>query len=85
MAFGDTRGEEPELLCAPEGEATSGFVDHDQDDCPITIESWNEYANWSSQLQPVKIIGLFATVAGVGLGIGVGITAVVQKARKGSV
>lgn len=82
MAFGDTRGEEPQLECAPEGEATSGFVDHDKDDCPISIESWNEYSEWRSQPQPVKIAGLFAGVVGVGLGVGVGVTAIVQKSRK---
>ena len=81
VAFGDTRGEEPALECVPEGTPSSGFVDHDQDGCPISIESWNEHAEWRSQSQPVKAVGLLAGLAGVGLGLGVGITAIVQKSR----
>lgn len=82
MAFGDTRGEEPQLECIPEGEPSSGFVDHDQGGCPVSVESWNEYSEWRTQPQPVKIAGLFAGVVGVGLAVGVGVTAVVQKSRK---
>lgn len=82
VAFGDTRGEEPALECVAEGGPTSGFVDHDQDGCPVSIESWNEYADWLSEPQPVKAVGSLAVLAGVGLGVGVGITAIVQKSRR---
>lgn len=82
IAFGDTRGEEPAVECVTDGGPTSGFVDEDQGGCPITIESWNEYADWLTEPQPVRAIGFLAGLAGVGLAAGVGITALVQKARK---
>lgn len=81
VAFGDTKGEEPALECVEEGTPSSGFVDDDQGGCPISIDSWDEYADWLSQPQPIKIAGVFAGLAGVGLAIGVGITAIVQKSR----
>lgn len=28
-----------------------GFVDHDEDGCPLSIESWNEYSEWRSLLR----------------------------------
>ena len=82
MAFGDTRGEPPALECVAEGQPSSGFVDHDQNDCPVSVESWDEYAEWVSQPRPVIAVGFLAALAGVGLGIGVGVTAIVQKARR---
>lgn len=84
IAFGDTRGEEPAVECVTDGGATSGFVDDDQGGCPISIESWNEYAEWLSEPQPVRAAGFLVGLAGVGLAVGVGITALVQKARKRS-
>lgn len=82
MAFGDTRGEAPAVECVAEGMPSSGFVDDDQGGCPISVESWNEYAEWLTQPRPVILAGGLATLAGVGLGVGVGITAIVQKARR---
>lgn len=81
MAFGDTRGEPPALECVAEGMPSPAFVDHDQGGCPISNESWDEYADWLAQPRPLILVGFFATLAGVGLGVGVGITAMVQKSR----
>lgn len=80
VAFGDTRGEEPALECVEDGIAPSESIDRDQH-CEVTVTSWNEYAEWQSQPQSIRAVGLLAGVAGVGLAHGVGDTAIVQKTR----
>lgn len=57
---------EPDLVCAPEGAPSSGFADGDQDDCPVTIESMNEYNDWASGPRWDNIAGLVLVVAGLG-------------------
>lgn len=82
VGFGDTKGEPPQLECVEEGMPSSGFIDYDQDDCPVSMESWNEYSQWRTQPQPIRVAGLLTGLAGVGLAIGVGVTALVQQNRK---
>ena len=81
-AFGDTRGPEPELVCVSENGPTSGFTDSSQGDCPESIESYNEWADWYSAAQPVKGVGVIVAGVGIVLAGGVGVTALVQKSRK---
>lgn len=82
VAFADTRGTAPELVCAEAGAPTSGFRDASQNDCGVTSESFNEYAKWRSQPQPLKIVGLAAAVAGVAGLISVAVVAGIQKSRR---
>lgn len=81
-AFGDTRGPEPELVCVSENGPTSGFTDSSQGDCPVSIESFNEWSDWYSAAQPVKGVGVIVAGVGIVLAGGVGVTALVQKSRK---
>ncbi len=60
---------EPELVCAPAGAPSSGFADGDQDDCPVTIESANEYNDWASGPRWDNIAGLVLVVVGLGTGV----------------
>jgi len=57
----------PDGECAPEGTISSGFVDEDKD-CPLTIESWDEIADYESSPKPFRIAGLVLVVAGLGVG-----------------
>lgn len=82
VAFADTRGTAPELVCAEANAPTSGFRDASQNDCGVTAESFKEYSDWRSQPQPLKIVGLFITLAGVAGLITAGVTAAVQKSRR---
>lgn len=68
---------EPE--CAEDELVTSGFVDEDQD-CPISIESWEEIR---AELERFKIerVGGLALVAG---GLAAGGVGVVQSRRRSS-
>lgn len=79
--FADTKGPEPTLVCAKEGEPTSGYKSDDKD-CPISIESMRKWSEWFGKPQPVKIAGLFTAAGGVLLASGVGVTALVQKVRR---
>lgn len=81
VAFGDTRGNAPALTCAEQGMPTSGFTDPKRDNCPVNTESFDAWAKWRSQPQPLKIVGAAAVVAGVVGLVGVGIAAIVQKSR----
>lgn len=78
LLFADTKGPEPMLVCAEKNGPTSGYMDKDQD-CPVSVESMQEWGEWSSKPQPVKIAGLFIGLVGILLAIGTGIAALVQK------
>jgi hypothetical protein len=68
---------EPSLQCVSESAPSSGFTDADQDNCPVSIESMNEYSDWSSGPRWDNIAGLVLIVAGLGTG-----GAAVVKARR---
>jgi hypothetical protein len=57
---------EPDLQCAPAGAPPSGVIDNDQGGCNVTIESSNEYADWTSKPKIDNIAGLVLVVAGLG-------------------
>ncbi|ROR90767.1 hypothetical protein [Nocardioides aurantiacus] len=59
---------EPEVECADPGGPTSGFTDEDQGGCPISIESFREYTEWSSGPRWDNIAGLVLVVLGLGYG-----------------
>ena len=63
----DVGGVEPE--CAAPGDPTSGFVDEDNPDCAITIESYEEIVDAESGLQWDNIAGLVLVLAGLGIGV----------------
>jgi hypothetical protein len=69
---------EPALECVPEGQPSSGFRDADQDNCPVSIESYNDYAEWSSSPKWDNIGGLVLVLGG----LGVGVTALVRGRSK---
>lgn len=73
LAFALQPGE-PKAECTAENGPTSGFVDEEQD-CPISIESWNEIADYRSSPKPLRIAGLVLVVAGVGTAIAGGVSA----------
>ncbi len=54
----------PPLECAPDSGVTSGFYDGDKN-CPISIESMNEYGDYSSSPKPFRIAGLVLVLAGL--------------------
>ena len=68
LAFALQPGE-PEAVCVQEGTPSSGFVDEDQGGCPISIESYEEIADYRSAPKPFRIAGLLLLVAGVGAGV----------------
>jgi hypothetical protein len=57
---------EPKLECVSQSAPSSGFTDADQDNCPVSIESYNKYADWSSGPRWDNIAGLVLVVAGLG-------------------
>lgn len=65
----DTRGPEPDFVCVEEGHPSSGFTDLENDECPISIESYNEWREWKNQPRPTAVIGLGLVVVSLGLGV----------------
>ncbi len=59
---------EPELECTSADGPTSGFTDEDQGGCPVSIESYDEYSEWSSSPRWDNIAGLVLVVLGLGYG-----------------
>lgn len=58
----------PDTVCVGENEPSSGFVDSEKDDCPISIESWAEISEHESGPQWFNIGGVVFIVAGVATG-----------------
>lgn len=80
LLFADTKGPESALVCAEQGESTSGFKDSEQN-CAISVESMSAWSEWSGKPQPLMIAGLFSTLIGTLVAIGVGIATLIQKIR----
>ncbi len=68
---------EPALECVSGDGPTSGFTDESQGNCPVSIESFNAYSEWSSRPKWDNIAGLVLVLGGVG----VGVTALVRGRR----
>lgn len=63
---------EPGLKCVSESSQSSGFVDEDQDNCPVSIESYDDYREWESGPKIDNIVGLVLVLAGfVAVGVAV--------------
>jgi hypothetical protein len=58
---------EPE--CADPGTPSSGFVDEDNPDCAITIESYEEIVDAETGPQWDNIAGLILVLGGLGIGV----------------
>lgn len=69
MAFLDTKGAAPKLECTSINGPTSGFTDESQDNCPVSIESYNEWREWSKGPHYGRIAGLGVAVVGLLTGI----------------
>ena len=57
---------EPDLVCVADNAPSSGFVNEDKDDCPISTASYNEYRDWESKPKLDNIAGVILLVGGVG-------------------
>ena len=61
----------PDAECVKESSASngivpsSGFLDEEQDNCPISIESWKKIEDWNSKPKPFRIAGLVLVLAGL--------------------
>ena len=68
LAFGDTRGAEPELECAERGQPTSGYQ---TSACPngTTAESQEKWGDWYSMPRYGRIAGLGLVVLGLASGV----------------
>jgi hypothetical protein len=66
---------EPKLQCVSQSAPSSGFTDADQDDCPVSVESYEEYAEWSSGPRWDNVAGLVLVVAGLGTAVVAGVKA----------
>lgn len=64
-------GSAPALKCAEDvpGEIPqlSGVVDPEQNNCAVTLESYQEYRDYETGPKPFRIAGLVVTVTGVGV------------------
>lgn len=69
------KGKEPELECVKnEMSASSGFSNPEKNNCPVTVESMNRWAEWKKQTPGQKILrklgqvmivaGFLATIIG---------------------
>jgi len=76
----DSRGPEPDFVCVEQGEPSSGFTDLENDECPISIESFNEWSDWNSQPRVSAIIGITVVI----VGLGVGVTGLITGRKKGT-
>lgn len=62
------RPDEPEVECAGKGQPTAGFMDEDKG-CAISIESYNEWRDWTIKYDPSTLgtVGGFAALIGIPL------------------
>lgn len=69
---------EPALECVSQSAPSSGFVDDDQDGCPVSTESYNKYRDWESKPKLDNIAGVILLLGGVGAAV----VAVLRKPKK---
>jgi len=69
IAFLNTKGAEPTFTCVTDGGATSGFTDSSRNDCPVSIDSYNTWREWSGTPQYGRIAGLGIAVVGLVIGV----------------
>lgn len=66
----------PQGECVPEGEPYSGWMDPDQDNCPISEESYREILDWETSPKPFRMAGAGIALVGIGFGVAAGVKAV---------
>lgn len=76
--FVNTKGTEPSFECAPADGPTSGFTDSSQNNCPVSIDSYNAWREWRKQPYYGRIAGLGV----VTVGLVVGVVGLVKKSKK---
>jgi len=59
----------PDPECAPAGAPSSGFVDEDDPNCAITIESYEEIRDYETSPKLFRIAGAGLLVAGLVVGV----------------
>lgn len=69
IAFLDTKGAAPAFECTSEHGPTSGFSDSSQNDCPISIESFNKWREWNKSPHYGRIAGLGLVVIALVTGV----------------
>lgn len=69
MFFVDSRGPEPELVCVSESADSSGFADEDQGNCPVSIDSYDEWSEWNSSPRWSAVGAVALVLAGVVVGV----------------
>ena len=57
---------EPDLVCVANNAPSSGFVNEDKVDCPISTESFNEHTDWESKPKLDNIAGLVLIIGAIG-------------------
>lgn len=65
----DPRGAEPELICVKEGQPFSGWRDSEQNNCPVSDESYAQWSDWDNQGRWTAGIGVILVGAGAGVGV----------------
>lgn len=69
VAFLLLNGTKPETVCVADNAPSSGFVDPDKNDCPISDASYAKIADYNSKPKTGRIAGLVLGLMGVGVGI----------------
>lgn len=59
----------PDPECAPPGAPSSGFVDEDNPDCAITMESFEEIREYETSPKPFRIAGAVMVLGGLVVGL----------------
>lgn len=62
----------PDPECAAPGAPSSGFVDDDDPNCAITIESYEKISDYNSSPKPLRIAGVVLVLGGLVVG-GIGL------------
>ncbi len=81
MIFVDTKGPEPKFTCASANGPTAGFSDSSQNNCAVSIESYNKWSEWFTKPNYGKIAGLGVVV----VGLVVGVVGLVKRSNKANI